>query len=165
MENDIPWPTVFAAILYEVWRLRNLIVYNKATFDVNFMFCKKTRQIATGFNMTIGNMHGNTNHSNNRTTFFTKWIPPPIGWVKCYSDGSVCHSTSTTACAGTFRDHYGNCQIGYKVFRGKDRLHYSSYILTSLEVAWTMGIRKGCHKNHRSSPIVYSINGYKRCLP
>lgn len=104
-----------------------------------------------------------------------RWLPPPHGWVKCNSVGSVLGPTKAAGCGGLCRDEEGRWLFGMCRNLGSSNVLWAELwaIHSTLEIAWEKRfpqvlfesdshvaihlINNGCDVHHLYASIVSQI--------
>lgn len=75
---------------------------------------------------------------------YVSWCPPPHGWMKLNSDGSVITQNEEAACGGVLRDSEGKFVSAYAVNLGKCNIMQAELwgILHGLQLAWQLGVQQ-----------------------
>ncbi|KAE8683300.1 hypothetical protein F3Y22_tig00111210pilonHSYRG00023 [Hibiscus syriacus] len=53
-----------------------------------------------------------------RESRLTRWLPPPVGWMKVNTDGACHTEDGLAACGGVIRNDIGAWQVGFSRFLG-----------------------------------------------
>ncbi|KAJ1417011.1 Ribonuclease H-like superfamily [Sesbania bispinosa] len=72
------------------------------------------------------------------------WRPPPLGWCKLNTDGSVQNNGCHAGCGGVLRDHHGRWLVGFSHNIGSSLVLMAELrgIILGHIVAWDVGARK-----------------------
>ncbi|KAL6528599.1 hypothetical protein OROMI_029244 [Orobanche minor] len=102
--HDIPWPVIFLATTWNVWKARNCKVFNRTTQHANqtlYLIRQDALDLHTSFNG--GLLHAGS----------MRWSPPALNWVKLNTDGSTRPYSNQGAIGGVLRDERGSWIWGF----------------------------------------------------
>ncbi|KAJ1429747.1 putative ribonuclease H-like domain, reverse transcriptase zinc-binding [Sesbania bispinosa] len=106
--GGLEWFSLFAATCWHLWRARNQLVHNHTTHnasDIAHCVLHLVRDSSSSLIMS-------TTSCSNRSSIQVDSSPPPDGYVKANSDGSVRDSGLQSVCGGVVRDHLGRWPTG-----------------------------------------------------
>lgn len=72
--NGIPWQTIFASALWQIWKARNSLQFDNLDFDANQVAFKSIELATETFNAFKSNSLNNLKITNYN---LIKWTPPP----------------------------------------------------------------------------------------
>lgn len=106
-EKEALWSILFALALDTLWYTRNQFVFEGSLslgFDLISRIQARVKEISYVFESPLSILSSSPGCS----LIKVKWNPPPEGWFKLNSDGSVRSGLSQAACGGLLRSMHGN---------------------------------------------------------
>ncbi|KAK8568564.1 hypothetical protein V6N12_007112 [Hibiscus sabdariffa] len=108
--TDIPWKILFASIIWQVWKHRNLFIFHGESLN-NASLLHLNQSWARHYN-SVPTL---TPHPRSHPQFEAiQWQLAPSGWLTLNVDGSFQPSSSMGSTGGLLRDHEGRWIMGFK---------------------------------------------------
>jgi hypothetical protein len=105
------WQTFFGVAVYELWKDRNSLVFNRKSLINNQLLRMVTNQVNFIISSSIAN--GEAQHHQSRRSIDVSWTPPQQDHYKVNIDGSHKKSTGISTCGGLIRDSNGKFIRGF----------------------------------------------------
>jgi ribonuclease HI len=105
------WQIFFRVAVYELWKDRNSLVFNRKSLIENQLLYLATNQ--ANFITSSSNLHVESNLYPSKRSIEVSWTPPPHDHYKVNVDGSHKKSSGISTCGGLIRDSNGKCIRGF----------------------------------------------------
>jgi len=105
-----PWYLVFLGAIWNLWNSRNKFIFEARQVhphQIAFWALAQARDTAGALH--VGSI------ARIREPILVQWLPPPQGFFKLNSDGSLNHAAKNASAGGIIRDWEGNWVKGYTV--------------------------------------------------
>ncbi|KAK8514667.1 hypothetical protein V6N12_057564 [Hibiscus sabdariffa] len=137
----LPWPLIFSAFVWQMWKRRNDIVFNNDR-QSDHSYCARIIAWARSFH---GSISAPSAARDTAPSFANQvsWKAPEQGWVCLNVDGAVSLQSGFGAIGGLARDSLGDWLVGFsKPVGHSDALQTELWaIYTGLKFAWESGFR------------------------
>jgi ribonuclease HI len=106
--HGVHWRDLFPLICWYIWTARNKTVMEGTPFQAQDVL-KKAKAFAVEFFFSISPVHNQVTKSNT----LIGWLPPPSGFMKLNTDGSVLGNPGKASAGGLLRDSNGKWIHGF----------------------------------------------------
>ncbi|KAE8668450.1 hypothetical protein F3Y22_tig00112319pilonHSYRG00071 [Hibiscus syriacus] len=137
------WEILFGSVLWNIWIMRNSIVFNNPMEDNTGILERSCRMTNS-----INNANRERDQANKSQPIElvgpTVWLPPSEGWEKLNTDVARRNTDGKAACGGVIRDLNEKWRIGFKKFIGICSTMEAELwgVYTGLRCAWEQGIQQ-----------------------
>ncbi|KAF7842625.1 hypothetical protein G2W53_004923 [Senna tora] len=134
------WRTGFGVICWQIWKNRNLLVFEDHTSNKDDLFFAAWFTIS---DIIIAAEQDKKPAASPKVSRMVRWIPPERDRITCNTDGSVLEGRDTAACGGVIRDCSGTFLLGYSRNLGSCSILWAELrgILEGLNLLWASGFR------------------------
>ncbi|XP_074301475.1 uncharacterized protein LOC141632870 [Silene latifolia] len=101
------WPSMFAVIVWWIWKWRNCRVFGRSEDIAHNMFSFLMQKVWEVFNAKESLVAGK-GETMRRKEIFVKWVAPPSNWLALNIDGASKGNPGPSGAGGIFRDSAGN---------------------------------------------------------
>ncbi|KAJ1381471.1 Ribonuclease H-like superfamily [Sesbania bispinosa] len=132
---DTNWASTFTIVAWLLWKVRNDWCFNHIVPNVDDVVYR-VRSHVEEYLWPAGSLITHGGHC--IKSVHVGWTPPPPGWVKFNTDGSVKDRGKKAACGGVLRDDLGCWLLGFSLNIGSASVLMSELrgIATTLDIAW-----------------------------
>ena len=113
LHQSLRWKDVFPIFCWSLWSARNKVVMEGFIFQPTEVM-KKAKSLAIDFFYSLSHK----NDKPPKVETLIGWTPPPTGFVKLNTDGSVLCNPGHASSEGLLRDSNGNWIQGFSHFLG-----------------------------------------------
>ncbi|GLT35133.1 hypothetical protein SLA2020_096110 [Shorea laevis] len=105
---NIPWAVIFCFVIWGLWIQHNQFIYRHQNIDA-----QNTSNIIMDRVIEFWSSNPLSCSTTRKQIRLISWEPPPTGWIKLNTNGSVISNPGTTSCGGLFWDSQGQWVVGF----------------------------------------------------